>query len=83
MSMLSRRLQILIDEERYERLAAHARERGVSVAEVVRGAIDRFVPVASRRKQRAADRILAAEPMPVPEPDELKRELEEARGGPE
>lgn len=80
MSMLTHRLQVLIDDERYERLASHARERGVSVAEVVRAAIDRFVPTASPRKQRAADRILSAEPVPVPDPDELKRELEELRG---
>lgn len=80
MSMLKRRLQILIDEERYARLAAHAQERGVSMAEVVRWAIDRFVQVVPLRKQQAADRILAAEPMPVPEPKELRRQIEEIRG---
>jgi hypothetical protein len=33
------------------------------------------------RKRAAWNRILAAEPMPVPDPEELKAELEEIRGG--
>ncbi len=38
--MLSRRLQILLDDERYERLARRAEERGTSIATLVREAID-------------------------------------------
>lgn len=80
MSMLSRRLQILIDEDRYRRVSGLARERGVSVAEVVREAIDRYTPTAPGRTQRAADAVLSARPMPVPDIEELKRELDELRG---
>ena len=41
MLMLTRRLQILIDEGRYERVSSEARSRGVPVAVIVREAIDR------------------------------------------
>lgn len=80
MCMLDRRFQILLDEERYERLEAAARARKVSVAAVIRDAIDRAFPLTSPRKARAADRILSAPDMPVPEPAELREELEELRG---
>lgn len=40
MSALERRLHILLDEARYARLEAEAKERGSSVASVVRTAID-------------------------------------------
>ena len=80
MSMYGRRLQILIDEPRFRRLAARARERKVSVAEVVQEAIDVALPSDAEGRARAAKRILAAEPMAVPETvDELKAELAAAR----
>jgi hypothetical protein len=82
MSMYARRLQILIDEPRYRRLAAHAHARKVSVAEVVREAIDVAIPADAERRVRAGRRILAAPPTPVPETvDELKAELDELRSG--
>jgi hypothetical protein len=71
-----RRLQLLIDEERYQRVAARARERGLSVGAVIREAIDVAVPDLAR-KRAAASAILAAEPIPVPETvEELKAELD-------
>lgn len=78
--MLTHRLQLLLDEERYERVSALARRRGVSVASVIREAIDRGLPVEPRRRAAAADLILAAEPMPVPELADLRVELDQARG---
>lgn len=77
--MLTRRLQILLDEDRYDRLARHAADRGASSATQVREAIDtRFPALDSRR--RAAAAILSAAPMDVPEePADLKRELSETR----
>jgi hypothetical protein len=80
--MLSRRLQILIDDARYRRLEAVARERRLSVAAVIRDAIDAALPVDLPKKQRAASALLGAEPMPVPEMvEELKAELDEIRSG--
>lgn len=79
MLMLERRLQVLVDERRYARLAAHAAERKVSIGTVVREAIDRMLPASSEERSAAARRILAAAPMPVPDPAELRRELDALR----
>jgi hypothetical protein len=76
---LERRLQILIDEPRYRRLAARARERNTSVAAVIREAIDVAIPEDLAKKKAAWEAIKAAPPIPVPDVEELKRELEEAR----
>jgi hypothetical protein len=82
MCMLNRRLQILIDDARYRRLEAVARARRLSVAAVIRDAIDAALPVDLPKKQHAARALLAAEPMPVPETvEELKAELDEIRSG--
>jgi hypothetical protein len=75
MSGLKHRLQILLDDERYRRITAAARERGVSVATVVREAIDRGLPSSSERRKSAGQRILDAPDMDLPEPPELKQEL--------
>ena len=79
MHMLSRRLQILLDEERYERLSRRSTERGSSVATLVREAIDLAYPAVDPRKAAAAEEILSADPMPVPDAEELRRELDEIR----
>jgi len=77
MCMLTHRLQILLDEERYERVRALARQRGTSVATVIREALDRGLPAAQRRRAAAARRILDAAPMEV---GDLLAELDELRG---
>jgi hypothetical protein len=79
--MLERRLQLLIDEARYRRLAKRAKETNLSVGAVIREAIDRAYPDdGSARRRAAGRRILAAPPMPAPDADELRAELEELRG---
>lgn len=80
MCMLSRRLQILLDERQYGRLAAFAHERGLSVGAAVREAIELAIPATTSERSAAARRILDAEPMPVPDPAELREELEAERG---
>lgn len=80
MSPLEHRLQILLDDERHRRLTAAARERGVSVASVVREAIDRSLAGPVDRRKSAGQRLLDAPDMPVPDPAELKQELDELRG---
>jgi len=80
MCMLDRRLQILLDEERYRRVAELARRRGVSVARVIREAIDAFLPGSGTKRAAAGRRILDAEQMTVPDPPELRKELDELRG---
>lgn len=79
MHMLEHRLQILLDDERHARITAVAKERGVSVATVVREAIDRGVAGPGDRRRAAARRLLAAEPMEVPDPEDLGEELDSLR----
>jgi hypothetical protein len=81
MSMpLEHRLQILIDDERHRLIVRRARERGVSVATIVREAIDRGVAGPSARRLAAAQRLLVAPDVAVPEPRELRAELDALRG---
>lgn len=77
---LTHRLQILLDDERHDRITKLARERGVSVATVVREAIDRGLPGADGRRRTAARRLLDAPDMPVPSAAELRKELDVLRG---
>jgi Protein of unknown function (DUF2442) len=57
-----------------------ARERGVSVATVVREAIDRGVSNPAAQRRAAGRRLLDATDMPVPDPSDLRAELEVLRG---
>ncbi|HEY4451407.1 MAG TPA: hypothetical protein VGN13_07420 [Solirubrobacteraceae bacterium] len=77
--MLEHRLQILLDEERHARITSVARERGVSVATVVREAIDRGVADPSDRRRDAGRRLLAAPDMDVPDSATLRDELDALR----
>jgi hypothetical protein len=80
MSMpLEHRLQILLDDERHQRISTVAHERGVSVAAVVREAIDRGLGVSDGARRAAGRRLLEAADMPVPEPAELRAELDALR----
>ncbi|MGH9119716.1 MAG: ribbon-helix-helix protein, CopG family [Acidimicrobiales bacterium] len=78
--MLTRRLQVLIDDERLRRLEREAARRRVPVSVLVRDAIDAAYPIDAPARRAAARRILAAEPMPVPDPPALRRELDDLRG---
>ncbi|MHB8324405.1 MAG: antitoxin [Candidatus Dormibacteria bacterium] len=77
--MLDRRLQVLIDEGRWFRLEREAGRRGVSVGRLVREAIDQRFPGDADERRAALQAILDAEPMEVPDPDQLHDELEAIR----
>lgn len=80
--MYDRRLQILLDEGRFRRVEAVARERRLSIAAVIRDAIDLALPPDLEKKRRALAAIKAAKPMAVPERiEDLKAELDEIRSG--
>ena len=81
--MLTHRLHILVDEDRWQRLDREATRRKVPVAAVVRDAIDAALPASDADARRAAaDSLLRAEPMDVPDdPADLERELDEIRAG--
>lgn len=76
MLMLSRRLQILLDEQRYRRLEAEATRRRVAVAVVVREALDAAYPATTAERAQAAALVLEAAAMPVPvDPRALRDEV--------
>lgn len=82
MRMLTRRLQVLLDDRRYRRLHAEARARRASVGALVREAIDRTYPVSLERKRAALRAILSAAPIELPRDiKDLKAELNEIRSG--
>ena len=63
---MSRRLQVLLDDDRMRRLDERAQAQGRSVASLVRDAIDIAYPGDdAERRREAARRLLAAAPMPV------------------
>ncbi len=62
---MTRRLQILIDPERHQRLERAAAASGSSVAAVIRDAIDRMLPHDGIDRITAARTLLDAPTMPV------------------
>ncbi|MGC1167160.1 MAG: hypothetical protein WA862_13750 [Solirubrobacterales bacterium] len=82
--MLNRRLQVLVDDARFERLAEESKRSGAPVGELVRRAIDREFPATGHQEERErAGRALLAMAPPSgegPEPDweDQKRELIDA-----
>lgn len=73
---LDRRVQLMLDEARYRKVVQEAARRQVSVASVIREAIDRLPEQAGRRRDAIAE-ILAAEAMPVPDdPAEFRGEID-------
>jgi len=76
-----KRLQILLDDARYERVSALARSKGISVAAVIREAIDRGLGQSADIRASALETILNAPPDAVPaDPADLVSELHEMRG---
>lgn len=76
---MDRRLQLLLDEERYQRVAAAAEQRRISVAAVIRDAIDESLAPVNRRRATAARLILDAPSMEIPAGDGLLEELDDLR----
>jgi len=76
---LTHRLQLLLEEAQYERLSARARSEGRSVGALVREAIDLAWAEPDTARRAAAETILAAEPMDVPDVAALRRELDDLR----
>lgn len=77
MSSLTRRLQVLIDDERYERLRRESKRTGAPIGAIVREAIDSWVSPTrdSASVAAAADRLLAADQMPVDDWGVMKSQM--------
>jgi len=71
-------MQLLLEPEQYERLAAVAASEHRSIASLIREAIDSVVPAPSDERQAALARILAADPVEMGTPEQLRDELDEA-----
>ena len=54
------RTQISLTEDQMRRLRAESRRRGVPIAEVVRDAVDRTVPIDPENRRARFDRLLGA-----------------------
>lgn len=71
MPRLTRRMQILLDEERYARLERRAVETNRSIAALVREAIDMAYP----DPERASERFLAGPLADHGRPEHVKRDI--------
>lgn len=84
MSRLTRRMQILLDDDRHARLERIASKEGRTVAAIVREAIDARVGSEDQGRRSAAMRELLQEPMPAehePDWEVSKNEMLDAMGG--
>lgn len=75
MPPLTRRTQLLLDAERYARLEERAQRTGASVGALIRAAIDLAYPAAPSDRERAGTELLDADPIPVADWSDLKRDL--------
>jgi hypothetical protein len=82
MAVMERRLQLLLDEARYSRLAAESKATGRSVASLIREAIDTRWDADAAKRRAAARRMLEWITPPTPgereeDWDVIKRAIED------
>ena len=78
MAILSRRVQILLDDERWDRLERESERTGLPVAQLIRDAVDTRFGSNLPARRAAFAKILAVPPMPVDDWDVMKEELLES-----
>lgn len=78
MAVMDRRLQILLDAARYERVAAEAERTGRSVGALIRDAIDACYPVGDEARIRVAGQLLDLTSSPADEVGEGPADLKQA-----
>jgi plasmid stability protein len=76
---LTRRTQLLLDDELHRRLRETAAQRGISMGALIREAIDEKLSQVQDDRAKAIDRLLAAEPMPVDDWPVMKKQMLEDR----
>lgn len=80
---MSKRLQVLVDEEELARIQSSAELEGMTVAEWVRRALKRALhgrPERDRDRKIAAVRAAALHSFPAPDIDDMLAEIERGRG---
>jgi predicted DNA-binding protein len=81
MPTLTRRTQLLLDDDLHRRLRETAEQRGISIGALIREAIDEKLSSVQDARAAAIDKLLAAEPMPVDDWPVMKQEIVEGRYG--
>ncbi len=81
MSSLTRRTQLLLDDDLHRRLREIAAQRGISLGALIREAIDEKLASMHDSRSRAFAKLLEAEPMPVNDWPVMKQEIVEGRYG--
>jgi plasmid stability protein len=79
MPSLTRRTQLLLDDDLHRRLREIAAQRGISIGALIREAIDEKLSGVQDARAAAIDKLLAAEPMPVEDWPVMKRQMLEDR----
>jgi plasmid stability protein len=79
MSLLTRRTQLLLDDDLHRRLRETAAERGISLGALIREAIDEKLSRVQEARAKAIDKLLAASPMPVDDWPVMKKQMLEDR----
>jgi plasmid stability protein len=74
-SLLTRRTQLLLDDDLHRRLRAIAAQRGISMGALIREAIDEKLAGTEDKRSLAFKKLLAAKPMPVDDWPVMKRQL--------
>jgi plasmid stability protein len=76
-SSLTRRTQLLLDDDLHRRLRETAVQRGISMGALIREAIDEKLSQVQDDRAKAIDELLAEEPMPVEDWPIMKRKMTE------
>ncbi len=75
MPQLTRRTQLLLDDDLHRHLRETAAQRGISLGALIREAIDEKLSRVQDDCAKAIDELLAAEPMPVDDWPIMKRQM--------
>jgi plasmid stability protein len=73
--LLTRRTQLLLDDELHRRLREIAAQRGISMGALIREAIDEKLSSTLDARAQAIQELLDAEPMPVEDWPIMKRQM--------
>jgi predicted DNA-binding protein len=74
-SQLTRRTQLLLDDELHSRLREIAAQRGISMGALIREAIDEKLSSVQDTRAEAIQELLDTEPMPVEDWPVMKRQM--------
>jgi predicted DNA-binding protein len=72
---LTRRTQLLLDDDLHRRLRETAEQRGISMGALIREAIDEKLSSVQDVRAQAIQELLDAEPMPVEDWPVMKRQM--------